>query len=290
MEISKVLNSLPVNKPDVYNRLYLDAMRRKDKSPRIEEPKKTPRTDSNVFERLYAKRKQPEVIVKKTNNRESSNKLESPRKMTTPRLVETPRTISSPRIYDPASTERLARPRKIPEKVEEPLPPSKKCDGKVFDRLYNDAKRLNENKTKVEAAKLYILEERRIREMNMMTKLQNILKKDAKSELPITWVKNTANFMTMTSRGELYDIQKGIGERGINFDIKKEIYIGLTNEEYNKLINIVKTNKKPEDILELKLEEIQIKKNQKQKLNLDKSFKFPNKLELLNLLKKKQST
>lgn len=287
MEISKVLNSLPVNKPDVYNRLYLDAMRRKDKSPSIEEPKKTLRTD--VFERLYAKRKQPEV--KQCPNRASSNKLESPRKMTTPRLVETPRTISSPRKYDPAATERLARPRKIPEKVEEPLPPTKKCDGKVFDRLYNDAKRLQENKTKVEAAKLYILEERRVREMNMMTKLQNMepdIKKDAKTELPIVWIKDSVNFMTMTSRGELYDIQKGIGERGINFDIKKEIYIGLTNEEYTKLINIVKTNKKPEDILEL--EEIQIKKNQKQKLNLDKSFKFPNKLELLNLLKKKQST
>lgn len=277
MEISKVLFTLPINKPDVYNRLYLDAMRRKDKSPRIEEPKKTPRSDSNVFERLYAKRKQPEAIVKQPN------KIESPRKMTTSRLVETPRTISSPRKYDPAATERLARPRKIPEKVEEPLPPTKKCDGKVFDRLYNDAKRLQENKTKVEAAKLYILEERRVREMNMMTKLQNMepdIKKDAKTELPIAWIKDSVNFMTMTSRGELYDIQKGIGERGINFDIKKEIYIGLSNEEYTKLIDIVKTNKKPE--------EIQVKKNENQKLNLKKSFRFPNKLELLNLLKKKQ--
>lgn len=284
MEISKVLRLLPKEKPAVYDRLYLDAIRRKDKKNEIQQQQEKPRkntNDSDVFERLYSKRKQPETPRKP----ETSRKLETPRKPETPRKIETPRRIETPRIFNPEVIEKLAKPKKIPERIEEPLPPTKKCDGKVFDRLYNDAKRLQENKNKIEAAKLYILEERRIREMNIIREPET--KKDSKSELPITWIKDSVNFMTMTARGELYDINKGIGVSDIKFVPKKDIYVGITNEEYTKLMEIVKTNKNPEEILELKLKELKVKQ-EKEKMNLEKSFRFPNKIELLNLLKKKK--
>jgi hypothetical protein len=187
-----------------------------------------------------------------------------------------------PRKYNPEAMERLAKPKKIPVKIEEPLPPTKKCDGKVFNRLYDDAKKLEENKIKIEAAKLYILEERRIKEMNIMTRKPDN-KKDSKTILPKIWMKDS---MTMTSRGELYNIKKGIGERGIQYDSKKEVFISLTNCEYNKVMDIVKSNKNPEDILDLKLDNV-VNQNKNQRFLLNKSFRFPNKIELLNLLKEK---
>jgi hypothetical protein len=171
MEISKVLNTLPKNKPDVYNRLYLDAVRRKEK-----------------------------VLIDDVSKRKELRKCDS-------------KTI-----------DRLAKPKKIPEKKNEELIITKKCDGTVFDRLYNNAKRLQNNKMKIEAAKLYILEE------------------------------NSS----------------------------------LTSEEYLKVMEIVETYENLEDILELKYNKEETNKRQKLNINLYKSFRFPNKVELLNLLKKKR--